>query len=369
MPTNSTAMWNYAIALDGGTTNTRGRLVRGGQIIATARRSIGVRDNLPPATCEPPESTIDLVTGARIGRTRLAEVVRELLDDLLRTTVQSGASANMGRPVQPDYIVAAGMLSSDAGLVVVPHVEAPAGPDDVARRISIHHIPTISDRLIYFVPGLRTPASEGRDGWFMADVMRGEECETWGAYAALRQTEQVKPGEWQAFLWPGSHTKLVEVDGAGRIVRSHTSLAGEFLQVVADHTLVAASLPRTLPDEVDCDAAEAGARAALRDGLGRAAFLIRIADLTQSLNAFERASFWIGAVVANDVEGLAQHSILAPGRPVWVGGREPLRSLFATWLGRRHQGAVAALNGELADSASALGALDIVSRRVVFDRA
>ncbi len=37
------------------------------------------------------------------------------------------------------------------------------------------------------------------------------------------------------------------------------SLAGEFLQVVAKHTLLAASLPGELPDQVDRDAAEAGA--------------------------------------------------------------------------------------------------------------
>jgi 2-dehydro-3-deoxygalactonokinase len=229
------------------------------------------------------------------------------------------------------------------------------------------HIPEISELPIYFVPGIRTPGSNGLDGWFTADVMRGEECETWGAYTMLRQAGAFDSEGWQAFLWPGSHTKLVEVDSAGRITRSHTSLAGELLQVVATHTLLAASLPGELPDEVDRDAAEAGGRAVARDGLGRAAFLVRIAALTQALRPVERASFWIGAVVQSDIDSLARHSILAPGRPVWTGGREPLRSLYATWLGRRHLGMVAPLDSALADTASALGALEIVSRRFVLD--
>ena len=50
-------------------------------------------------------------------------------------------------------------------------------------------------------------------------------------------------GRGVAFVWPGSHTKLIEVDPAGRIVRSHTTLAGELLLALARHTLLAASLP------------------------------------------------------------------------------------------------------------------------------
>lgn len=360
-----------AIALDGGTTNTRARLLRGRQIVATARRSVGVRDNLQPETSEPPQAGSDripLAIAAKGQRALLAQAIREVLDELLLPTSHSADQASSGHALQPEYIAAAGMLSSEIGLVAVPHVEAPAGPDEVARGVSRNHIPAISELPIYFIPGIRTPPGKGPDGWFAADVMRGEEVETWGAYAALRESEEITAGEPQAFLWPGSHTKLVEVDGAGRIIRSHTSLAGEFLQVVAHHTLLAASLPGRLPDQVDRDAAEAGGRAVARDGLGRAAFLIRIADLTGALNAFERASFWIGAVVGSDVDSIARHSILAPGRPVWVGGREPLRSLFATWLGRRHRGTVTALSDALAESASSLGALDIVSRRIELDR-
>jgi 2-dehydro-3-deoxygalactonokinase len=269
--------------------------------------------------------------------------------------------------MQPDYIVAAGMLSSELGLWAVPHVDAPAGIDDVARAVVVNHLPEISELPIYFIPGVRTPAGAGPDGWFTADVMRGEECETWGAYTALRESGTIESSEWQAFLWPGSHTKLVEVDGAGRITRSHTSLAGEFLQAVAQHTLLAASLPRELPDEVDRDAAEAGGRAVERDGLERAAFLIRVAAMTKALNAVDRASFWIGAVVQSDVESLSRHSILAPGRSVWIGGREPLRSLYAARLGLRHLGTVAALSDPLAEAASALGALETVSRRFTLE--
>ncbi len=73
------------------------------------------------------------------------------------------------------------MLSSEVGLIAVPHVIAPAGLEDLARGVAIGRIPELVERPIYFVPGVRTAAADGLDGWFQADVMRGEECETLGA--------------------------------------------------------------------------------------------------------------------------------------------------------------------------------------------
>jgi 2-dehydro-3-deoxygalactonokinase len=127
-------------------------------------------------------------------------------------------------------------------------------------------------------------------------------------------------------------------------------------------------LPETLPDAPDPDAEAAGARAVASGGLGRAAFLVRIAALTQALDPVERASFWIGAIVAADVISLAGHAILAPGRPIWVGGRQPLRRLYTTGLSQQHQGPVISLDDSLAESASALGALEIAERRIHIDQ-
>jgi hypothetical protein len=46
-----------------------------------------------------------------------------------------------------------------------------------------------------------------------------------------------------------------------------------------------------------------------------------------------------------------------------VGGSEPLRSLYARLLGRYHSGSVIALDEELVEAASAIGALEITARR------
>ena len=327
-------MISWVIALDGGTTNTRARLidVAARRVVATARRAVGVRDAVLSGGSRP-----------------LDGAVREAIEEVVR---EAGG-------VVPDRIVAAGMLSAEVGLAAVPHVLAPAGLNELAHGAVVRHLPSVADRPILFIPGVRTPAAPGRDGWAEADVMRGEECETLGVWRELAGSL----GVTSAFLWPGSHTKLVEVDPAGRIVRSQTTMAGEMREAMARHTLLAASLPETLPEEPHPGALASGARLVEREGLGRAAFLVRVAALTGSLGPDDRAAFWIGAVIADDVLHLSRHPILQGMTPVWVGGRRSLRELYANLLGPRHAGPVVAIDDEWAEWASALGALEVVLRR------
>jgi len=336
--------WTRVIALDGGTSNTRARLIRDGRVVASARRTVGVRDS---------------VLSDRSSGQRLVDAVR----DVIAEVAESGDGPARGMTPSPGsaLIVAAGMLSSEVGLLAVPHVLVPAGLHELADSVVARTLPHVWPEPIHFVPGVRTPADASPDGWMRADVMRGEECETLGALTELTRRGLLEPGgEGVVFVWPGSHTKLVEVDGRGRITRSQTTLAGELIQSVARHTLIAASLPAELPQALDIEVADAGARATQGQGLERAAFLVRIAALLGTMSPEQLASFWVGAVVADDVGHLTRHPILARSRPVWVGGREPLRKLYARWLTGLLDGPVTPLDDELSEAASALGSLAVV---------
>lgn len=338
--------WSRVIALDGGTSNTRARVIEDGRIVASARRTVGVRDS---------------VLNDRSSSPSLADAVRDVLAEVTGPGDGDRPTQGTTEPPGPDPVVAAGMLSSEVGLLAVPHVLAPAGLPELADAVVSRTLPEVWPGPIHFVPGVRTPADAGPDGWMRADLMRGEECETLGALTELTRRGLFEPGEdGLVFVWPGSHTKLVEVDEQGRITRSQTTLAGELIQSVARHTLIAASLPAELPLVVDIEAADAGGRTTRREGLGRTAFLVRVAALLGTMRPDQLASFWIGAVVADDVGHLARHSIVSRSRPVWVGGREPLRGLYARWLAGLLKGAVSPLDEELSESASALGALAIV---------
>ncbi|MBY0396290.1 MAG: hypothetical protein K2X91_07445, partial [Thermoleophilia bacterium] len=88
-PTMGAKPWRWVVALDGGTTNTRARLLHDGQVEATARRAVGVRDAVVGSSAPP-----------------LAVAVRDAIREVL---ARAGG-------VRPDAIVASGMLSSDVGL-------------------------------------------------------------------------------------------------------------------------------------------------------------------------------------------------------------------------------------------------------------
>jgi 2-dehydro-3-deoxygalactonokinase len=318
------------VALDGGTTNTRARLLVDGQVVATARRSVGVRDTV--------------LTSGRAAT--LSVAVADAVGEVLRSAGQESA----------DAVVAAGMLSSEVGLAAVPHVAAPAGLEDLARGAARFEVEGIPGGPILFVPGVRTPPGEGPDGWAEADVMRGEECETFGALRLLDRQGPV------AFLWPGSHTKLVEVDEAGRIARSLTTIAGELTSAVARNTLLAASLPKEFSANPDPATASAGARVAAERGLGRAAFLVRVAALTGVLTEEQRAAFWVGAVIGDDVTHLAGATMLGRVGRLIVGGRQPQRGLYADLVRGLRSLPVEELSDEAAEVCSAAGALAVLER-------
>ena len=319
----------WTVALDGGTTNTRARLLSGDQVVATVRKSVGVRDTV--------------LSGG--GLNPLVEAVRDAIAEVL----QQGQCPN------PDRIVAAGMLGApDVGLAAVAHVIAPAGVEALARGSVLKLIPEISSVPILFIPGVRTPAGDGPDGWVEVDVMRGEECETLGAWLIAPASGPV------AYVWPGSHTKYVVVDQSGQITASTTSLAGELTMAVARHTLIAGSLPEEWPSELDSGAVELAQRLVVEQGipLMRLAFLVRVAALTQSLTVEQRVAFWIAAVAASDALSLgtaAQVDIL-------IGGRGSLRTIYRDVIRRVSTHRVTSLDEQINERASAWGALAIADR-------
>ena len=322
----------WTVALDGGTTNTRARLLKGNQIVATTRRAVGVRDTV--------------LSGG--GVSPLMEAVRGAIAQVL----------DEGHCSRPNRIVAAGMLgAADVGLVSVPHVVTPAGLDELARGSVRHAIPSLSAVPILFIPGVRTPPGEGSDGWIEADVMRGEECETLGAWLALDLKERV------GFVWPGSHAKYVEVDSRGRITSSTTTLAGELTMAVARHTLLAGSLPEQWSDNLDTEAVALAERLVVARGvpLMRLAFLVRVANLTQSLTAAQRVAFWIAAVAATDAMHLG-HLATSAEIPLLIGGRDSLRSIYGKVISECSCCKVKTLDDDVNERASALGALAIAER-------
>lgn len=319
------------LAIDGGTTNTRAVLLDNDRPIAIARRAIGIRDREGTNWPVPLEDAI-------------AQAIEEVF-------LASGMEGNVGW-ARIDQVVASGMVTSASGIVELNHVAGPCSIEDLARGVVERPFPRIGPAPIRFVPGARIGN----------EMMRGEECEAFGLLHLTGRRGPIR------ILLPGSHTKLVTVDGAGTIVAIRTSLAGELLAALAEQTILKASVSSPLPAKPDPKSVAHGAGFARDRGLLCALFQIRAADILHGLDPARCASLLVGMVVGSDIDQMVQAGAIDPIMPTLIGGSEPLRSVYADLA----RDAIAAMGGgrglvepaSEADAlaASAVGAVQIARR-------
>lgn len=328
-------MSSLCLAIDGGTTNTRATFLDGHTPAASARRSVGARDVAREKSAH-----------------RLAEAVSLCIDEVLK---QSGAKLD-----DVEFIAASGMLTSNVGLLELPHLSAPASMDDLAAAVETRTFPEICAKPIHFVRGIRVDA-EADDKCTPGDMMRGEEAETFGLLTLLRQSGPAQ------LLLPGSHTKLVRVDEQGRIAAIRTSLTGETIDALARNTVLASSVADPLPARLDEKLLEQGAQWAGNHGLLHAAFGVRLAQVLRGRSAEECAALLVGAVVAADIHEMVRSQALDAGLTVFVAGGSAQRAIYAQLLQSilaKTPLKVHPVDETYCQVAAAVGATEIVRRRL-----
>lgn len=284
--------------VDGGTTHTRAWAVEGARVVASARASVGARDV------------------ARDGSPRR---LAEALGGLVRTIGE--ACRARGRP-EPVLGVAAGMVTSAQGLVELPHVEAPAGAVELARGARCRELAGFGPLPIVFTPGIRSgPTRLAREDVARGDVMRGEEVLGVG----LARAGPLARGG--VVLSLGSHWKAVSVGADGRVTSSTSSLAGELVDSVRSHTVLASSLPGDWPSRLPADWVEVGRRSSRAAGLPRALYCVRLLDQRTPSGPEDRLAFLVGATIAADEDTLLPAPSGAGRRVVLAGAP----ALVAAW--------------------------------------
>jgi 2-dehydro-3-deoxygalactonokinase len=274
------------VCVDMGTTNTRVWLVSGNEVIAAAQAQIGVRD-----------------TARGLSQPQL----RSALKDLISRVNQPG--------VKVSYVAAAGMITSSLGLVEVPHVEAPAGLQDLTRAVERHDFADVSDLPFFLVPGVRTgPLRSDLNAIGATDIMRGEETLCMG----LIEMGLLKgPG---TLLNLGSHWKAIKIDERHRLASSVTSLAGELIHAAQTQTILASAVPHERLSATDKAWVEAGMEEQRRSGLGRALFCVRLLEQKGLGASDQRLSFLAGAFVAADLDAMVARGVLGDASPVIITG-------------------------------------------------
>ena len=304
-------MKNY-ITVDGGTTNTRVYLVRGGEVVDSVKIAIGSKNMESKAA----------------------------LPAALRNAIGAILAAHSLSEGDIEAVIASGSITSEFGLYTVNHTVAPAGLAELhcgSKRVSLLEICGIP---FFFISGVKTLGELGE-----CDMMRGEETELMGL---------IKGGEACTYVLPGSHSKLVSVGADGRILKLQTMLTGEMIAAISSGTIIANCIDLSL-STFDYEALEAGYAYAVEYGLNEALFKVRVLKNIFGKDILYTYSFFIGAVLKDEIKAIIAHS----AKRVVIGGRAQIKRATAYLLGKLSDKEIVELDDKTVDSSVVRGALKI----------
>lgn len=301
------------IAIDGGTTNTRISLVKNREVVDTVKLSMGAR------TC---------IENGDMLKTEIKRTIETLLKNHSENDVTC--------------VLASGMITSEFGLCSLPHIETPAGINELHSSMHRTVLEDISPIPFVFIRGVKVPAESFEN----ADVMRGEETELMG----LIKLEYGKC----IYVLPGSHSKIIRTDESGKIVDFSTMLTGEMIYSLSQHTI--------LKDAVDLSVCELNKEYLLRgfdycreDGINKALFKTRILKNIFGCSKEETYSFFLGAVLSQEIEQIIKFDV----GTVVLGGKAEIKTLMAEILKERDTKKIVLLDENEVARSTALGAVRI----------
>ncbi len=303
----------YYIALDGGTSNTRLRLLKDGAVIAEKKRSVGA-------------ATAD-------GRARWSAVVAEAAAELL---AEKGLA-----PRDAAALIGSGMLTSEYGLFPLAHIFAPAGIPELARGCAQGEIEGLALKAV-FIPGVKRIGARAED----SDMMRGEETEIVGLLPY--------GGKDCTYILPGTHSKHATVDAEGRISDFSTFMTGEMIGAIAKETILRDAV--ALKDEgFDPEALLRGYDCAVEQGISAALFKTRIMKNLFSADGKACYSFYLGALLSAEILHLSR----CGASRILVAGKPSLRLPTEYLIKSRSKAELILCPQEVAENSSALGAVRI----------
>lgn len=294
----------YNLTLDTGTTNTRVTLWKDEESINKVSREIGVRN-----------------TAIDGNNSKLKTAIKESIEEILKSNNITLKDINK--------ILASGMITSNVGLVEVPHLFAPVGMEDFANGMVSHQVPDVVDKEIWFIPGVKNNVPRvSLENCEAMDIMRGEEVETIGLL------ERTKLEGSALIVLPGSHSKFVSVNEEGQITGCLTSIAGELISVITHNTILASSLNNSLASKFDKEMVLEGYKNGKKAGLNRTLFTIRIIGQFTDYTANEKANFLLGTVLSADIQAMKNSSALEVSHEsnVIIGGKDILKDSFENIL-------------------------------------
>lgn len=303
------------LTLDGGTTNTRIRLVVDGEIVDSVKIPKGARANMEKAGS-------------------LAVAVKDAIDGLLSRNGLGAADIYR--------ILASGMVTSEFGLCPLAHTLAPAGIRELHDTMHEIVLSEISPIPFVFIRGVRLSG----ESLTQADMMRGEEAELVGIADGVANT---------LYVLPGSHSKLVLTDAKGRIVNFTTMLTGEMIYALASSTILHDAVDLSL-SEIDEEKLFEGCCYASERGVNEALFKVRILKNLFGASPVMCYSFFLGVVLRDEMDAIMKSA----AERIVIGGREQIkRATYALLTRMRCQKQIVLLDEDAVERSTSVGMIRI----------
>jgi 2-dehydro-3-deoxygalactonokinase len=306
----------FFATIDCGTTNSRVHILNQDcAIVGKGSQKIGVRDTA--------------IHGSN-------QVLREGLAALFARTVAEGGLALS----DVRLAITSGMITSELGLLEIPHLRAPAGIEHLARSVTY-----VDDRKVFplevpilFIRGIKNAYPDGATYRQIRqiDFMRGEETQIAGLLALRPDMERPL-----TVVVLSSHTKYISVSRDAQILGSLTTLSGQVFEAIQAATSIGKSI--ALPDGCaeddffDAEVVDAAHEAVVRGGFLRALLMPRFLDVLLGAPVRLRRLFTEAAIGAEDLKALAEFPAAGfPARTAFVlvgqpGRCRPFRHLLETY--------------------------------------
>lgn len=305
------------MTIDGGTTNTRMTIVDGsGKILYYSRESIGVRD-----------------TASSGSISSLKDGLHKMFLSALRETGLDKSAVRC--------ILASGMITSEMGLMELPHLDAPCTSSMLAKNMRRYRDTSVfpSSIPVYFIRGIKNPF-DPESGDLVTldsmDFMRGEETQVVG----LLEEPDIRLPACVVIL--SSHTKFISIDTSCTILGSITTLSGQVFDALTNHTILGKSLPSRSAQPVGeiNETIVAHAYSTLNKyGFLRSLLQIRFMDTLLESSTQERQLFTESLLAAEDFRCLSLVGDLYPGsRPNFILIGPPNRCRVYKYILETHMG-------------------------------
>lgn len=270
--------------IDCGTTMSRIYIVNEqGQIIASGRKKVGVRDTS--------------ITGSR-------EKLRNGVSDLFFEILKENSIPNE----KVAFAIASGMITSEIGLIDIPHLVAPVGLQQLANGIEKVEDDAVLPigRPVYFVRGIRNhyPDHVRASDLRQVDFMRGEEVQCIGV---MNSRSIVLPGNIVAL---SSHTKIMYINERGQIEASNTTISGQLYEALKNSTNIGKSIILREGDEPGGysfeELVEIATNCVRHAGLARTMLMPRFLEVLMKTSGEERMLFIDAAIAADDLNAFRE---------------------------------------------------------------